>query len=146
MHKFLVLYLIAFVLFSCQSKTNEVYSTEEGAIGGYDPVAYFREEKPVKGDKQFVADWNNAKWYFSSEENLTDFKTDPLKYAPQYGGYCAYGTAEGHKAPTQPDAWTIVDDKLYLNYDTDVKSVWMKDQTKLILKADSNWSSVKLMD
>lgn len=134
------------VLFSCQSKPSEVYSTGEGAISGYDPVAYFKEGKPVKGDKKHVTEWGNAKWYFSSEANLSDFNSNPLKYAPQYGGYCAFGTAEGHKATTQPDAWTIVDDKLYFNYNTDVKRLWMEDQTRFIHQADSNWSFVKLME
>ena len=145
MKKFLVL-CFAVCLFACQPKPGEVYITREGAIGGYDPVAYFKENKPVKGETKFAAEWKNATWLFSSEENLNDFKSDPEKYSPQYGGYCAYGTAEGHKAPTQPDAWTIVDGKLYFNYNTDVKKMWMKDQAKLILKADSNWSSVKLME
>jgi hypothetical protein len=71
------------------------------------------------------------------------FKSDPKKYAPQYGGYCAYGMAEGHKAATQPDAWTIVNGKLYLNYSKEVKGLWMKDQQNLIDQADKNWDEVK---
>lgn len=143
---FLITTLIALCLFSCQTDSGEIYSNEEGAIGGYDPVAYFKEQRPVKGNKEFTTNWNSATWYFSSEANLNDFKSYPQKYAPQYGGYCAYGTAEGHKAPTQPDTWTIVNDKLYLNYNMDVKKLWMKAQTDLIIKADSNWASVKLME
>ena len=141
----LISYAILIILFSCESKPGEVFSTADGAINGYDPVAYFKEGSPTKGDKKYVAEWNNAKWYFSSQENLNDFNSNPSKFAPQYGGFCAFGTAGGYKAPTEPDAWTIVDDKLYLNYNTDVKREWMKDQTKLIHKADSNWSTVKLM-
>ena len=71
------------------------------------------------------------------------FKSNPAKYAPQYGGYCAYGTSEGHKAPTQPDAWSIVDGKLYLNYNKDVQSDWKKKQSELIEKANRNWPKVK---
>jgi predicted lipoprotein len=71
------------------------------------------------------------------------FKANPEKYAPRYGGFCAYGTADGHKAPTSPDAWTIVDGKLYLNYDKSVQSLWKKDQQGYIQKADKNWPEVK---
>ena len=134
---------ILIILFSCQSKTGEIYSTAEGAINGYDPVAYFKEGRPVKGQEKYVTEWKDAKWYFSSQTNLEAFDLNPLKYAPQYGGFCAFGTAGGYKASTEPDAWTIVDDKLYLNYNTDVKREWMKDQTRLIHKADSNWVTVR---
>lgn len=136
--------LIALVLLvSCQSNSGEIFTTNDGAIGGYDPVAYFKEGQPAKGEKQFATTWNEAQWYFSSQENLDAFKADPEKYAPQYGGYCAYGTSRGYKAATQPDAWTIVDDKLYLNYNVDVRTEWMKNKEMLIHKADSNWSYVR---
>jgi hypothetical protein len=74
---------------------------------------------------------------------LEAFKANPEKYAPQYGGFCAYGTSEGHKAPTQPDAWTIVNDKLYFNYNKDVKVLWNKNQSERIKKADENWIEIK---
>jgi YHS domain-containing protein len=90
----------------------EVFNTNGQAIRGYDAVAYFTEGKPVKGDEKFVYNWKNANWYFSSKQNLDSFKINPEKFAPQYGGYCAYGMSQGHKAPTDADAWTIVDDKL----------------------------------
>jgi YHS domain-containing protein len=138
--------IIFLVLLSCQSKPSEVYSTADGAIGGYDPVAYFKDSKPTKGEKNFTMKWNEAQWYFASKENLDDFTADPLKYAPQYGGFCAYGTADGHKAATQPETFTIVDGKLYLNYNLDVKKIWMEDQANMIHKADSNWSFVKLTE
>lgn len=143
MRKILVFYSFSLLFFSCQLQSGEVYETEDGAIGGYDPVAYFSVKMPVKGAKELATEWNGATWYFSSESNLNAFKAEPLKYVPQYGGYCAYGTAEGHKAPTQPDAWTIVDGKLYLNYNLEVKRYWMEDQAKLIVKADSNWTVIK---
>ncbi len=146
MFRLLTPLVVLVVLFSCQTKSGEVYVTEDGAIGGYDPVAYFKDGKPVKGEKQFEATWNNAHWYFSSQENLDAFNSDPVKYAPQFGGFCAYGTADGHKAPTQPETFTIVDGKLYLNYNMDVKQEWMKDQAAFIHKADSNWVFVKLME
>jgi YHS domain-containing protein len=121
----------------------EIFSTDEGAIKGYDPVAFFKEHKPVKGKKEISFAWKEATWYFSSQENLKVFQSDPEKYAPQYGGYCAFGTAHGHKAPTQTDTWTIVNEKLYFNYDQNVKKDWNKDQKELIKKADKNWVELK---
>ena len=121
----------------------EIFSNKKGAINGYDAVAYFKESKPVKGDTQFNYQWKDANWYFSNKENLETFKADPDKYIPQYGGYCAYGTSEGHKATTEPDAWTIADGKLYLNYNKDVKVEWNKNQSELIKKADKNWIELK---
>src|SRR5271165_7034115 len=102
------------ISFGAVAQKSEVFNTPDGAIRGYDPVAYFKENKAVKGDKKFSFSWNAADWYFSNQKNLELFKTDPEMYAPQYGGYCAYGLADGHKAPTDPQAWTITDGKLYL--------------------------------
>jgi YHS domain-containing protein len=143
MKKVIMLTLFLFLIAPVFAQEGEVFATKEGAINGYDPVAYFKQEKAVKGKKELTFQWKGASWYFSSEENLEAFKSDPEKFSPQYGGYCAYGTAEGHKATTQPDAWTVVSDKLYLNYNKNVKSLWMKDQKALIEKADKNWPAVK---
>jgi YHS domain-containing protein len=137
---------VLFVIFTLPqafAQSSEVFTTDEGAIHGYDPVAYFKEGKPLKGKKEFSILWNGAQWSFSSKGNLETFKANPEKYAPQYGGYCAYGTSEGHKASTQPDAFTIVNDKLYLNYNKDVKAEWSKNQKERINKADENWPTVK---
>jgi YHS domain-containing protein len=135
-----VLLTIPFLL---PAQTSEVFSTSEGAIKGYDPVAFFNEGKPIEGKKELSYDWNHANWHFANQKNLETFKADPLKYAPQYGGYCAYGTAHGHKAPTETSTWTIVDGKLYFNYNNDVKGKWLNDQKALIEKADKNWPEVK---
>jgi YHS domain-containing protein len=124
-------------------KLPEVYSTDAGAIQGYDPVAFFKESKPVMGSKDLHYSWNDASWYFSTQENLDLFKANPETYAPQYGGYCAYGTASGHKATTQPETWTIVNNKLYFNYNTNVQKLWNKNQKGLIDQADKNWPTVK---
>lgn len=113
------------------------------AIRGYDPVAYFTAGKPIKGTDQFVLDWNNAKWFFSSQQHLELFKSNPSKYAPQYGGYCAFGLSNGYKAPIAADAWTIDHGKLYLNYNLNVREEWNKDRRERIEKADKNWPSVK---
>jgi len=122
---------------------HEIFIKSNEAIQGYDPVAYFKESKPVQGKKEFSFQWKDATWLFSNAQNLATFKTDPEKYAPQFGGYCAYGMSEGHKAPTDPEAWTIVDGKLYLNYNKDVREMWKKDQPARIAKAKENWPTVK---
>lgn len=122
---------------------HEIYSKSNEAIQGYDPVAYFKEAKPVKGKKELAYQWKEGIWLFSSKENLNVFKANPEKYTPQFGGYCAYGMSEGHKAPTDPEAWSIVDGKLYLNYNKDVQKLWKKDQQACIKKANDNWPSVK---
>ena len=135
--------LITFVSVGCHEKNSAlvIYKTNDGAINGYDPVSYHKE-KPVKGTEDYSYEWENATWYFASEANLALFKTDPERYAPQFGGYCAYGMAEGHKAPTQPDAWTIVDGKLYLNYNKEVLSTWRENRDEFIKQAEGNWPSV----
>lgn len=137
--------LIVSLLLFCQIAfaQKEIFSKSEKAIQGYDPVAYFKESKPVKGNGAYVYSWKDAQWYFSNEENLNDFKANPEKFAPQYGGYCAYGMAGGYKAPTSADAWSIVDGKLYLNYDRKVQTLWKKDQTGFIEKANNNWPTVR---
>ncbi|WP_028475686.1 YHS domain-containing (seleno)protein [Nevskia ramosa] len=112
------------------------------AIRGYDPVAYFTDGKPVKGSDKFVHEWMGAKWQFASQDHLDKFKAEPAKYAPQYGGYCAYGIAEGHVVKIEPDQWSIVNDKLYLNYDADVSKKWKQDKAGYIKKADASFDSV----
>lgn len=126
-----------------KAQKSEVFITDGKAIKGYDPVAFFKESKPVKGVESLSYQYNDATWLFSSKTNLDAFKKDPEKYAPQYGGYCAYGTAGGHKAPTQTNTWTIVDGKLYFNYNDKVKESWNKQQAELIEKANTQWPLIK---
>lgn len=117
----------------------EIFSTRAGAIRGYDPVAYLTEGKPVKGDGQFTFNWMKADWRFASAENLASFKADPTRYAPQYGGYCAYAMSKGSYAKTVPDAWTVHDGKLYLNYSLSVRRTWSKDIPRNIDNANRHW-------
>ncbi len=119
-----------------------VFATGEGAIRGYDPVAYFTAGKPVKGSDQQTFEWNGETFRFASAEHLALFKAQPEKYAPQYGGYCAYAVSEGATASTQPKAWTIVDNKLYLNYSLNIRKLWSKNIPSRIAKADKNWPGV----
>jgi len=112
------------------------------AVGGYDPVAYFTESKPVKGSKKFQFEYKGADWYFKSQENLDLFKADPDKYAPQYGGYCAYAVGINQTAKGDPDHWDIVDGKLYLNYDANTRRLWKEKPDFYIEEAKTYWPSV----
>lgn len=126
-----------------QAAEDPIYQSFLGtAINGYDPVAYFTEGKPIEGSSDHAYKWNDAEWHFASAENLERFKADPEKYAPQYGGYCAYAVSEGYTAKTEPDAWKIVDGKLYLNYDKKVQEMWAQDIPGRIANADKNWPKV----
>lgn len=109
------------------------------AIRGYDPVAYFTEGKPTKGNSDYQFEWNGADWHFSSQENLELFVANPDKYAPQYGGYCAWAVSKGYTAKIDPNAWYIHDDKLYLNYSKSVQSTWQQDIPGNIANADNFW-------
>jgi YHS domain-containing protein len=109
------------------------------AINGYDPVAYFTVGKPVQGQDSFATEWMGAKWKFSSQANLDLFKANPEKYAPQYGGYCAYGVTQGSLIKVEPDQFTVRDGKLYLNYDAGVQSKWLKDPAGYIKDADTKF-------
>ena len=112
------------------------------AIKGYDPVAYFTDNRAVLGSDAFTAQYNGATFKFASADHRDAFVANPAKYAPQYGGFCAYGVAVDHKAVTDPEAFTIVDGKLYLNYSKAVQDKWRLDIPGHITKADENWPSV----
>jgi YHS domain-containing protein len=119
-----------------------VYTEAGFAINGYDPVAYFKSGEPIAGSGDHAAEWNGAKWLFSNEENRSQFEESPEKYAPQYGGYCAYAVSRGYTASTDPDAWTIYDGKLYLNYNKAVRLLWSRDIPGHVASADGNWPDV----
>jgi YHS domain-containing protein len=120
-----------------------VFQTTDGAIRGYDPVAYFTQHKPVKGDKQFTVKWQEAEWHFANAENKQAFEANPEKYAPQYGGYCAYGVAQGYTPETDPAAFKVVNDKLYLNLSPYVLKKWSKDIKGYVKDADGNWPKLR---
>ncbi len=109
------------------------------AIEGYDPVAYFQDGAPRKGAKKHVYDWRGATWRFASTANRQLFVADPEKYAPQYGGYCAFAVSQGKTAGIDPDSWSIVDDKLYLNYNQKIQTKWRADIPGYISSADAAW-------
>ena len=109
------------------------------AIDGYDPVAYFVEQQPVKGSPEHQLHHQGSTFQFASAAHREAFMAEPDKYAPQYGDFCAYGLAKGYKAKIDPAAFTVVDGKLYLNYNDTVRAQWMSDISGYIRKADANW-------
>jgi len=139
----LAIFLSVFVA-SVTYAAKPVYSggKERAAIRGFDPVAYFTDNMPVKGSKEFELEYNGAKWLFSSQKNLDAFKEAPEQYAPQYGGYCAYAVARGTTASIKPEHFTIVEGKLYLNYSKSVYKRWTKKKDEFIVDANKNWPKV----
>ena len=130
------------VAFPVHATTPPVFERRGAAIRGYDPVAYFTEEKPVRGSRDIEVEWNGAVWRFASIENRSVFLSDPEKYAPKYGGYCAWAVANNYTASTDPDAWTIHEGRLYLNYSLRVRDQWLKDILGDIVRGDANWPAV----
>lgn len=124
---------------AAQADTPAVYANGGIAIDGTDAVAYHTIGAPVQGDRAFTVDYMGAAWQFASAENRDAFAANPTAYAPQYGGFCAYAVSEGYTASTVPEAWTIVDGKLYLNFSTRVRSRWEQDIPARIAAADANW-------
>ena len=120
----------------------EYFERNGVALDGYDPVAYFVEKQPVAGSNEFTIEHKGSLFRFASAANRDRFRATPDAYAPQYGGFCAYGTAGGYKAKIDPAAWSIVDGKLYLNYDAKVRTEWNKDRAGYIVKADGRWPEV----
>lgn len=114
----------------------------EIAVKGYDAVAYFKAGKALKGSESFSFQWQNRTWYFLSSENRELFAASPEKYAPQYGGYCAWAMTEARKAIPDPEVWTIVNGKLYLNCSKEAYGKWSSDIPGNINKADTNWLKV----
>lgn len=112
------------------------------AVEGYDAVAYFTDGAPTKGAKQFRTQYNGAEFRFATAENLVAFEADPAKYAPQYGGYCAWAVSQGYTAKGDASHWAIVDGKLYLNYNKKVQKTWNEDRAGFIEKADTEWPNV----
>ena len=109
------------------------------AIDGYDPVAYFTDGKPVPGSKEFVHDWNGATWRFASAAHRDLFAQAPEKYAPQYGGYCAWAVSQGYTAGIDPEAFKIEAGRLFLNYSLEVQQKWAQDIPGNVARGDANW-------
>ena len=138
--RFLLLFGVALTSALAAGQADPVNQDRSGvALKGYDPVAYFTQSKPVKGSAEFTHQYNGATWWFASAADRAEFSRNPEKYIPQYGGYCAYGVSKGHTAPIDPEAWTIVEGKLYLNYSKGVKKTWSEAIPQYIEEANKNW-------
>ncbi len=120
----------------------EVFAPDGLAIDGYDPVAYFTENRAVQGTAAHALRWRGAMWYFADSRNMESFEMNPLAYAPQYGGYCAYALAEGSVASSEPEVFTIHDGQLFLNNSETVRAVWRQDMSSNIRKANANWPGI----
>ena len=112
------------------------------AIRGYDTVAYFTEGKALKGDSGIQTNWNGATWFFSSSAHREMFLSDPERFAPQFGGYCAYGVAMGGLYKVEGDQWSIIDGKLYLSYDEEWRRKWIHDATAKLAEAATNYATL----
>jgi YHS domain-containing protein len=112
------------------------------AVSGYDTVSYFTDKKPVLGDAKYKTNYQGAEWRFSTAAHRDAFVADPARYAPQYGGYCAWAVAQGSTASADPLRWRVVNDKLYLNYDADVQTKWEANMPAFIQQANKNWPAV----
>lgn len=134
--------VLAAATFAAGAWAGEFYEKEGAAIKGYDPVAYFSDGKPVKGSPEHKAQYKGSEFHFASRANRDAFAANPEKYAPQYGGFCAFGTAGGYKAAIDPAAFTIVNDKLYLNYSKGVQKQWGADILGFVARADGKWPEV----
>ena len=136
---------IAAWLISTAVHANEPVHTgwfNDVAAGGHDVVAYFTRGEPVEGSTEHSTEWRGAEWRFASANHLARFREDPERYAPAYGGYCAYAVAQGSTAPGDPEHWTIHDGRLYLNYNADVQEKWSADRAAHIAAADRHWPAV----
>lgn len=125
---------------------NTLGSAEGIAIDGYDPVAYFREGGPRKGLPEHALKHGGATWHFASAQNRALFSADPERYKPAYGGFCAYGTSRGYLVKIEPEAWSIVDGRLYLNYDLGVRETWARDTAKYLDRSEKNWPRLTARD
>jgi YHS domain-containing protein len=109
------------------------------AIQGYDPVAFFTDNKPVKGDAAFQSTYSGATYYFASADHKALFEKEPSKYEPAFGGFCAYGVSRNKLAEIDPEAFQIVDGKLLLQYSKGVRNEFNKDTQGNLAKAKTNW-------
>ncbi len=136
--------VLALLLAGAAQASGPVYTGWFGnvAADGHDVVAYFTRGEPVEGSAEHSTEWNGAEWRFASAEHLERFRADPERYAPAYGGFCAYAVAEGSTAAGDPEHWTIHEGRLYLNYNADIQARWEADRQAYIAAADDNWPQV----
>ena len=139
--------LVALLLTSLQAQAADpqIFSTKAGALRGYDVISYYdiaAGEKPLAGSNAHTVVYKGATFKFANAENKARFEKNPDAYIPQYGGYCAYATARDFITYSRPNAWKIVDGKLYLNNNKASFKGWQKKQDQYISEADGNWPEV----
>lgn len=120
----------------------ETFQSGGIAINGIDPVAYFTDGGPVAGSASHAVSYKGAEWRFVSSANKAAFEADPMKYGAVFGGYCAYAASLGYLAPTQPEAWTVYEDRLYLNANLRARELWLQDVPGNIAKGQANWPGI----
>lgn len=135
---------VGFAATQTRAETGRFYNNRGIAIDGSDAVAYFTEGKPVAGDVTIHHDWAGVRWHFASTANRDLFAANPRDYAPQYGGYCAWAVSQGYTASTTPEAWAVVDGKLYLNFSRRIQRRWERDIPGNIALADQNWPTIQV--
>ena len=133
---------LSLALAASPAMAGEVLETGGIGIKGHDPVAYFVEGRAVAGKPELSVEHGAVKYRFATPENREAFRADPAKYLPQYGGFCAFGVAGGYKAVVDPEAFSLVDGKLYLNYSKSIRTKWLGDVPGYIGKADGKWPEV----
>ena len=133
---------LVLALSAASAAAGDFFEKDGAAIRGYDPVAYFTQSQPVRGSPAHTAEFRGSTFRFASQANRDAFAANPAKYAPQYNGFCAFGVAGGYKASIDPAAFTIVDNKLYLNYNSAVQKQWRADVPGFVTRADRNWPAV----
>jgi len=128
---------------SAHAKPDEIYTSWRNnlAIGGYDVVS-FHQGSPVEGRPKLATRWKGAQWLFINQVNLDAFLAEPEKYAPAYGGYCAWAVANGKLAKGKPKHWTMKDEVLYLNFNKKIKTRWLKDTDNFIEQANEKWPGI----
>jgi YHS domain-containing protein len=139
---FLLLMLVSAIPTFGQSKPLLNLDKSGIAIQGYDPVAFFTQNRPVKGLPQFTSDYHGARYLFASAEDKTAFDANPAKYEPQFGGFCAFGASKGRVVPVKIEAFQIVNGRLLMQYDLDIKNEFNKDTQGNLQKADKNWPEI----
>lgn len=135
---------LVFALVGLSAQGVEPVFTKQGlALSGYDAVAYFTDGKPVEGNASFETEWSGVRWRFASAEHRDAFKAHPEKYAPRFGGYCAFGVSRGYAVDADPTAWKIVEGKLYVNHDKKVQQLWEKELPTIIGTAETRWPTIE---
>jgi YHS domain-containing protein len=139
--KRLLLFVVLFAAVATSAQNKSLLNLDKNgvALQGYDPVAFFTQNRPVMGNPQFESKYAGARYFFSSAEDKALFDANPAKYEPQFGGFCAYGVSRGHTVPIKIEAFQIVNGRLLMQYDLGVKNDFNKDPQGNLQKADQNW-------